>query len=1029
MRILAIRGKNLASLEGEFIIDFGSEPLKSAGIFAITGSTGSGKSTLLDTMCIALFDKSPRIKKITDSTRLPDTNSVSIHENDSRNILRRGCANGYAECDFMALDGKAYRAHWSVRRADNKPDGRLQNTTYALHCITDNSEIPGTKTELLKRVTELLGLTFDQFSRAVLLAQGDFATFLKASSREKSEILEKLTGTDLYSQISIKIFNKSKEADYNLAQIASRIDEIALLDDDELKRLCNEQELLESDREKTENSEKALEKCIEWIERMEKLSAEEKSAKENVERQQEALKALEPTIIQLQEIESVQPIRDTYTNILALKRQLKESNEQLQQLAKKEGEDTMLYSASEKELASLIELQNSINNEWSEAEPKIRDAQKIESEKEIYKKQLAQSNTTIENEKRVLGECKKSIETLTAETAVKEGKLQDIDEWQKSHNCEFEIVPNIESILQDIREANEADTLIKEKKGLRDTATTLLKGYEEQLQLAQKEYERLNSTLTQEIATLRNRLVEGEPCPVCGSRHHEISTVEGNILEEELLIKAKSENESAIKHLNESIEKCRTEITSLATSIDGYSRIYNNKSKRIGEQLQPILPTKEITLEELKNIALEVKKIGTEWSKKEQQKAVLEREKSADAARAIETKNRIQELLLSIEEKEDNNNKLKQEIQAQEKKIANLLGCNKSAETVEKLFRERIKDINTRAAESIEKRNTLLIGVEKIRQQIEMLQRNIKQINTKFESHKQQIEAFLASQGQSMSLEVLHRLATVAADEITKMRNSIEQANNRLLEATTMLQERSRNILQHLSSESKPDENETKEGLAQKLAQCRKSISEMGERVTQIAIILNNDKNNKTKSAELRKRHDECKQIATNWNKLNALLGSSDGNKFRMIAQGYTLDIMLAYANRHLRELTNRYELARISPDSLAIKVIDLDMLSETRSVHSLSGGESFLVSLALALALSSLSSNKMSIESLFIDEGFGSLDTEVLGTAMDALERLQNTGRKIGVISHLPDIIERIPTQIRVIRSKEGKSSIKING
>ena len=146
-----------------------------------------------------------------------------------------------------------------------------------------------------------------------------------------------------------------------------------------------------------------------------------------------------------------------------------------------------------------------------------------------------------------------------------------------------------------------------------------------------------------------------------------------------------------------------------------------------------------------------------------------------------------------------------------------------------------------------------------------------------------------------------------------------------------------------------------------------------------------------------------------------------------MIAQGYTLDIMLAYANRHLQELTNRYELARISPDSLAIKVIDLDMLSETRSVHSLSGGESFLVSLALALALSSLSSNKMSIESLFIDEGFGSLDTEVLSTAMDALERLHNQGRKIGVISHLPDIIERIPAQIRVIRSKEGKSSIKI--
>ena len=1027
MKILAIRGKNLASLEGEFIIDFRSEPLKSAGIFAITGSTGSGKSTLLDTMCIALFDKSPRIKKITDSTKIPDTEGETIHENDSRNILRRGCTNGYAECDFLALDGKEYRARWSVRRADNKVDGRLQKSVYALHCITDNSEIPGTKTELLKRVTELLGLTFDQFSRAVLLAQGDFATFLKASSREKSEILEKLTGTDLYSQISIKIFNKSKEADNNLAQIANRIEEIALLSDDEVKTLSNEQALLERERKESEKNVKALEKGIEWIERMIQLTAEEKSAEENIEKRQNELKALEPTINKLQEIESVQPIRDTYTNILALKRQIKESNEQQLQLIEQEKKENELFAIAEEELASLIEQQNRINDEWNETEPKIREAQKIESEINIHKKQLNENIAAVENEKKALTDCNKTLEEITDKAVARASNLKEIDAWQKSHSIEFEIVPNIESILQDIGEVEEADTLMKEKKGLRDTATTLLKSHEEQLQLAHKERERLNSTLTQEIATLRSRLVEGAPCPVCGSRHHEISTVEGSILEEELLVKAKSENENTINHLNISIEKCRTEIASLTASIEGYDRIYTVKRQRVGEQLQTVLPKKEITLNEVKSIAREIKKTGTEWSKKEQQKGTLEREKSAEDARSVEYNKRIQELQLSIEKKEKNCETLKQKITTQEKEIANLLGCTNNAQTVEKQFRERIKDINAKTTAVTEKRNSLLIKVEKTRQQIQMLQHNAEQLSIRFESHKQQIETFLKSQGQRMTLDILHKLATVAADEITSMRNSIEQAGNRLLEATTMLQERRRNVSQHLGSENRPNENETRDELMQRLAEYRKNIVANSERATEIAIILNNDKSNKIKSAELRKRHDEYKQIATNWNKLNALLGSSDGNKFRMIAQGYTLDIMLAYANRHLQELTNRYELARISPDSLAIKVIDLDMLSETRSVHSLSGGESFLVSLALALALSSLSSNKMSIESLFIDEGFGSLDTEVLSTAMDALERLHNQGRKIGVISHLPDIIERIPAQIRVIRSKEGKSSIKI--
>ena len=128
-----------------------------------------------------------------------------------------------------------------------------------------------------------------------------------------------------------------------------------------------------------------------------------------------------------------------------------------------------------------------------------------------------------------------------------------------------------------------------------------------------------------------------------------------------------------------------------------------------------------------------------------------------------------------------------------------------------------------------------------------------------------------------------------------------------------------------------------------------------------------------------------------------------------------------------MKEITGRYELARISDKSLGIKVIDLDMLSESRSVHSLSGGETFLVSLALSLALSSISSNRMSVESLFIDEGFGALDSRTLKTAMYALERLQNQGRQIGVISHLGEMLEQIPVKIVVKKQSSGRSRIEI--
>jgi len=140
--------------------------------------------------------------------------------------------------------------------------------------------------------------------------------------------------------------------------------------------------------------------------------------------------------------------------------------------------------------------------------------------------------------------------------------------------------------------------------------------------------------------------------------------------------------------------------------------------------------------------------------------------------------------------------------------------------------------------------------------------------------------------------------------------------------------------------------------------------------------------------------------------------------------------VLLGYANAHLHQLARRYQLERIahaSNPSLGLMVRDQDMGGELRSVHSLSGGESFLVSLALALGLASLSSNRVRVESLFIDEGFGSLDSETLRVAMDALDGLQSMGRKVGVISHVQEMTERIATRILVQPSAGGRSTITV--
>lgn len=177
---------------------------------------------------------------------------------------------------------------------------------------------------------------------------------------------------------------------------------------------------------------------------------------------------------------------------------------------------------------------------------------------------------------------------------------------------------------------------------------------------------------------------------------------------------------------------------------------------------------------------------------------------------------------------------------------------------------------------------------------------------------------------------------------------------------------------------------------------------------------------------ELKRRE----QVFANWDKLNGILGNAEGKRFRETAQCFTLRFLIHQANAQLRLLNQRYSLEQVK-DSLGIRVIDHDRADEVRNLSSLSGGETFLVSLGLALGLSSLSSRNIQISNLFVDEGFGTLDSENLNIVIDALSGLRTMqGKKVGVISHTPEMRERIHTQIQVIKAgASGRSELKIVG
>ncbi|MEG0024145.1 MAG: AAA family ATPase [Akkermansia sp.] len=1024
MRILAIRGKNLASLEGEFEVDFTVDPLKSAGIFAITGSTGSGKSTLLDTICLALFNDTPRINRASDNADIADVKELTIKQKDSRNILRRGTADGYAEVDFVALSGDKYRARWGVRRSRDKIDGSLQNATYKVSNLTSNSELQGGKTELLQLVRELIGLTFDQFTRAVLLAQGDFATFLKAAPKEKAELLEKLTGTDIYSRISSKIYENTKQAETELSIITERINDVELLSDDKKVELTTEKETIIKEIKLLDTEIKTFTDKLKWLQINEQLIKNIAIAQSELEKSKTAIEEAKPRFDYLTRTESVQQIRDTFRQLENDKKQLVSTETSfIKQESLGKINNEAATKAKENFLA--IELcQKQITAEWQIIEPQLKEARKLDIQIESTNKNLTDIDKEVTQTTQLKSVCEKSIVVANEKTQAIQQSQQRIAKWFEENNQYSAIIPRVELIVSYIADAGSTSKQGVQNKKLLVQIKEALAKEEQKLITQQTEAKRLNDILPAEIAILRAKLKENEPCPVCGSTHHPISGVTVESLEEDELNKAKVLVEQEINRLTESISNRKGELIRLQSLIDEYKVQHEATFAKLTEAMISLTNWK-VKYED-KTLSGELKSIVAQWQANlAEQTETSERFSTLNQEIKI-AKDRLVELTTTLKEKQEKQNAISIELKELNNKRKELLS-GKKADDVEKSHVDKQQKISTQFTQATELQNNLIAKGEKISGVITQLTENKLRLQSRIDELNATVSQWIEARKDGLSVEDLSELLSKDNSWLIAERESLDKLRNNILSVKTTLTERLRVAEEHQKAEVKPDENEIQELIVNTLNEKSMLADSKRERKTEIDVLFANHEKGKAKIKLFEKELAEKNATTENWRKLNELFGSADGAKFKVLAQGYTLDVLLGYANNHLKDISQRYLLERVSSDSLSLQVVDLDMLSEIRSVHSLSGGESFLISLALALGLSSLSSNRMRIESLFIDEGFGSLDADTLRVAMDALERLQTQGRKIGVISHVAEMTERITTQIKVIKSSNGRSKIEI--
>lgn len=985
MKILAIRGRNLASLEGDFEIDFTVEPLLSAGIFAISGPTGAGKSTLLDTMCLALFARTPRTDQAKENNvKLQDVSNEQLSQSDPRFLLRRGTSSGFAEVDFMALNGHRYRTRWSVARARDKENGRLQNPRLALYNLDKEEEEQGTRSDLQARIIDLIGLTFEQFTRSVLLAQNDFSTFLKAEQGEKASLLEKLTGTELYSAISRQIFERNARAKEAFDLIQTRIQGIELLTDEEENDLRTrlagtEKELQRVEKAKAEQQ--ALQEAVRSIEQQ--ITIRQRQQKEAADKLVHATELL--TVARHEYEKGVEEQQQSEARFKSLQQEILQARKLDIQL------DTAIrdLSHSEQQLKNVMLRKEEAEKKYQAAVLRRRqgaeEIARLTAWRERYKKKerIAEQLSALllhldaaSATRSGMEAAVRSIETLRQEMAALNKQLSDLQQTSANKQQALKRAEADYRNLEEELKAVDAPALDKQIEKLRQER--------EQLLIEQARLEASGN-----IKDLRGRLQDGQPCPVCGSTHHPfanqvpVAPVSALTLQLQDLSNKKETYVAHTRHLTRLQQQLLQLHKELADSEAACKEMAGKQQLAASRQEREEAIVKEqSTLLTQSLSAADLLFGNSEWQKAWLQNPETFRKTLTDFARQWhENTEKLHQL-----ERQESAQKAECEslasflpsLEKQAEESGQLHEKNRAA--FSSLQAERKKLLNGRSADSVEQ--------EYIRRMEELKERLKKLSATQTE------QSGIADQTRGIADQIAKDLTEVSAD---------------LLRRKAALDKWTADYLD--SSGGEPLEV---------------ILSRYTQEKTELAFRLRTQTENKAKVSGLQEELNVRRTESERWAKLNELAGSADGAKFRRIAQGYTLDILLNYANVQLRELTRRYRLERV-PETLALQVIDRDMCDEVRTVHSLSGGESFLVSLALALGLSSLSSNRMRVESLFIDEGFGSLDAETLRVAMDALESLRTQGRKIGVISHVQEMTERIPVRICVNRAGNGRSFLEV--
>lgn len=1198
MKILSIRIKNLASLSDEHFIDFESAPLAHAGLIAIVGKTGAGKSTILDAMCLALFNRVPRLKD--SDGKLKDVDGSELLTNSPLTVLRRGTGHGFAELCFIAQDQKRYLARWEIKRARENPNGKLQSVQRHLKCLTDGVVLADKAKAVDEKVKQITQLSFEQFTRAVLLAQSEVTAFLKARDSERGELLEYLTNSSIFAKIGELAFRKTADIAKQRKQLEEFLGHIEILSDEEIAAFTEQYQQAQENYQKLEQQKNVLDKQQQWFERKAKLKLEVQTKQQQFQNQQnqhqqladerEQLKRLEvfseirPQVFQetqnlqtLQQLEpQIQQAQIKFNDLV----QIFETGQKQYQSAEQELKQTLDFEQQhqpalnqvrqsiqertfiadeykkckekrnvlEQKLSPLQQQQNTVQQQIEQLQQNQIHLQQqltqtgqyavLDKGLSAHLHQLGQfiqnyeaieqqlGNPTLARQK--LSEAKSELEQLTTSVGTVEQIEVKLEQQRKAKEQKLVQITQLDLIQQKIKIYHELYAELQQftEKHSQTSAQeqqlkTVCQLAEQDYQTAKIEREKLQQILqqqrllhTENIEQLRANLKEDEACLVCGSTHHpyriDDSTVSKALFDlqqqqEQQAVALEQTKFKAWQSEQQTLTQCRAELEQVQKHLSQLNAKQANLQQDLVQQLslnqlqidlaQP--PEKTLqTLSELRQAAqtsissFDSENLRLTQAIKQQNQLLQHVQRSESLLNtAQQWQQQVQHIVQCLSESEqhawqqsssqtakqtwsmldarakqlEQQEQLAQRFEQQQQELkmlaANLEQMTKQINEID----QNLKEITLKGQQNNEKAVSLIQQMtglsdlkphdwliehdakrqhqqtayhaskqrfEQTRQHFEQQKQALDQLKHQHqhtEQHQQQINAQIQNwlnEHSDFQMQDFTALIQINSAQEQDIRNRLNQAERLLSEASSALKTMQEQLSDHLQTQ--PDiEYEKLLNLIQENITELKAQLEIRD---QLKLKLELHQQNLAKQQQYAQQIQNIQQEEHRWSKISGLIGDAKGKEFRDYAQQYHLDILVEHANQQLAMLSQRYTLKRLD-QSLSLAIIDHDMDGEMRSVSSLSGGESFLTALALSLAIANMASGSMKIESLFIDEGFGTLDASSLHMVMNALDQLQNQGRQVVLISHIQEMHERIPVQIQVKPLGAGASTIEVIG